>query len=121
MSLSIQDVTEIKLGTGFPVVPEWPEGTASADWNETEFHNFSNPSKSLTGGTWSGEVGSLLLEEYPYHEICVMLSGHVALIDRQGGRKDFKAGEAFFVPKGFSGKWLTIEPSSKIFIAVTND
>lgn len=50
-----------------------------------------------------------------------MLQGHVALIDTQGGRKDFRAGEAFFVPKGFSGVWLTVQPSSKIFIAVEND
>jgi len=30
----------------------------------------------------------------------------------------FQAGEAFFVPRGFSGIWETLEPASKIFVAL---
>ncbi|MFJ4375316.1 cupin domain-containing protein [Pseudomonas japonica] len=119
--MSINDVTEITMAHGTAITPQWPANMASADWQETEYRCFSNPSGSLFGGTWSGEPGTLVLEGYPYHEICVMLSGHVALVDSDGGRKDFKAGQSFFVPRGFSGTWLTLEPSSKIFIAVEND
>jgi uncharacterized cupin superfamily protein len=119
--MSIEHVTLIQLGAGTAVKPEWPDNMASANWTETEYRCFSNKSGSLFGGTWQGEVGELVLEAYPYNEICVMLTGHVALIDSKGGRKDFKAGESFFVPLGFTGTWLTLEPSSKIFIAVENN
>ncbi|MFK0270445.1 cupin domain-containing protein [Pseudomonas asiatica] len=121
MLMSIENVTKIEKGQGQVVVPVWNEGTASEDWKETEFRSFQNKTGSLFGGTWQGSPGRLVLEAYPYNEICVMLTGHVALVDSDGGRKDFKAGESFFVPKGFSGVWLTIEESSKIFIAVEND
>ncbi|HGW4869708.1 TPA: cupin domain-containing protein [Pseudomonas aeruginosa] len=119
--MSIENVTRIEPGAGTPVSPQWPEGMASPNWMEVEYRCFANESGSLFGGTWQGEVGQLVLESYPYNEICVMLSGHVALVDPDGGRKDFKAGDAFFVPLGFSGVWLTLEPSSKIFIAVENN
>lgn len=119
--MSIEQVTLIELGAGMPIKPQWPLGMASANWSETEYRCFANDSGSLFGGTWQGEAGELILEAYPYNEICVMLSGHVALVDSDGGRKDFKAGDAFFVPLGFTGTWLTLEPSSKIFIAVENN
>lgn len=119
--MSINQVTSIELGVGTAVVPQWPADMASPHWLETEYRSFANRSGSLFGGTWRGEPGTLVLEAYPYNEICVMLSGRVALIDEQGGRKEFGQGESFFVPKGFSGTWVTLETSSKIFIAVEND
>lgn len=116
--MSIENIISITLGQGQAVNPEWPDGMASRDWRETEYRCFANSSGSLFGGTWTGEPGQLLLESYPYNEICVMLGGHVALIDADGGRRDFKTGDAFFVPRGFTGTWLTLEPSSKIFVAL---
>ena len=47
-----------------------------------------------------------------------MLTGTVALTDRTGARRVFRAGEAFFVPQGFSGIWETIEPATKSFVAL---
>ncbi|WP_025809889.1 cupin domain-containing protein [Pseudomonas chlororaphis] len=119
--MSIENVTQIHLGIGNLVRPQWPAGTASENWYEAEYRSFTNQSGSLFGGSWIGEPGELVLESYPYNEICVMVFGHVALVDAQGGRKDFRGGDSFFVPKGFSGLWLTLQPSTKIFIAVEND
>ncbi|HGW4869700.1 TPA: cupin domain-containing protein [Pseudomonas aeruginosa] len=116
--MSVKQIISIALGQGDAVRPEWPDGMASDSWHETEYRCFSSASGSLFGGTWCGEPGQLVLESYPYDELCVMLSGHVALVDDDGARKDFKAGDAFLVPFGFSGSWLTLEPSSKIFIAI---
>jgi uncharacterized protein len=45
-----------------------------------------------------------------------MLSGRVALIDEDGGRREFSGGDASFVARTFSGTWETIEPSVKICI-----
>ncbi|KTC36829.1 hypothetical protein AO265_38120 [Pseudomonas sp. ABAC61] len=116
--MSVENIISIHLGQGQAVHPQWPDGMASSNWQETEYRCFANNTGNLFGGTWSGEPGQLVLESYPYNEVCVMLSGQVALVDPDGARKDFKAGDAFFIPRGFSGVWLTLEPSSKIFVAV---
>ncbi|NNM47206.1 cupin domain-containing protein [Knoellia sp. DB2414S] len=67
---------------------------------------------------WEGSTGTLRLPDYPYDEVCVMLEGRVALVDEDGRRREFGAGEAFFVPRGFSGVWETLEPSRKVFVAL---
>jgi uncharacterized cupin superfamily protein len=58
----------------------------------------------------------LELRPYPYDEVGIMLSGRVALIDEDGGRREFSGGDASFVARTFSGTWETIEPSVKICI-----
>ena len=49
----------------------------------------------------------------------MLLSGRVAVVDLDGGRAEFGPGEAFFIPRGFAGDWVTVEPSRKVFVAVT--
>src|SRR3546814_3029394 len=60
---------------------------------------------------WSSDVCSSDL-------VCIMISGRVALIDLDGNRREFSAGEAFFVPQSFRGTWETVEPSKKFFVAL---
>ncbi|MFC9932211.1 cupin domain-containing protein [Streptomyces sp. NPDC127190] len=117
---TIDTVTTIELGAGDPVRPQRPEGTASPEWTETEWRAFASSTGTLFGGSWEGEPGELLLDPYPYDEICVMVSGRVALTDLRGGRKEFGAGEVFHVPKGFRGTWTTLEPSKKFFFATAH-
>ncbi len=115
---SLTDVHTIEVGIGSAVVPEWDPGTASPDWEETEWRTFGTDESRAFGGAWEGRPGSLRLDDYPYDEVCVMLTGVVALVDTHGARREFRAGEAFFVPKGFSGTWETVEPSTKVFVAL---
>lgn len=117
-ALGVADIVDIRVGEGRPVVPEWGPGDASDTWRETEWRAFGKSEETPFGGAWEGEVGTLRLDSYPYDEVCVMLTGAVALIDEDGGRRVFRAGDAFFVPRGFSGVWETLEPSSKVFMAV---
>lgn len=116
--LGVADVVKIRVGTGRPVVPDFGPGTASREWRETEWRSFGDGNDTLYGGAWEGSPGTLQLECYPYNELCVMLTGSVALVDSKGERRVFHAGDAFFVPRGFSGVWETLEPSSKIFVAL---
>jgi uncharacterized cupin superfamily protein len=118
MSKGVKDIVNIRLGEGKPVVPEWGEGDASPSWRETEWRAFGDGEDKPFGGAWEGEQGMLSLASYPYDEVCVMLTGSVALIDSDGGRRVFRAGDSFFVPRGFSGSWETLEPSSKVFVAL---
>lgn len=107
----------LEVGSGEAVVPVWSEADASPDWQETEWRGFGDDEREPFGGAWEGAGGSLRID-YPYDEVCVMLAGRVALIDADGRRREFGAGEAFFVPRGFSGVWETLEPSQKIFVAL---
>lgn len=116
--LGIEDIVDIRIGDGEAVVPEWGPGDASSDWQETEWRAFGHDEQNPFGGAWEGRSGTLRLASYPYDEVCVMLSGSVALVDQSGARRVFRAGDAFFVPRGFSGSWETLEPSSKIFVAL---
>ncbi|MGR6999414.1 cupin domain-containing protein [Yinghuangia aomiensis] len=115
--MSINDIRTVLVDGGDAVVPDWPPGEASPDWKETEYRGFASADGRLFGGGWEGTGGTLRLDPYPYDEVCVMVSGRVALIDLDGNRREFGAGEAFFVPKGFRGTWETLEPSRKFFIA----
>jgi uncharacterized cupin superfamily protein len=116
--MDVEEIRAIRMGEGDVVRPEWPEGDASPDWAETEYRSFADATGRLFGGTWEGSAGTLRMDPYPYDEICVMLTGRVALVDVDGGRREFSAGEAFFVPRGFRGTWETLEPSTKIFVGM---
>jgi uncharacterized cupin superfamily protein len=90
----------------------------STSWEEAEFHCVDVKTDSVRVAYWTGEPGSILLDPWTYTEVCSMLRGRIAIDDRQGGRREFTAGQGFVVPKGFSGEWITIEPSAKIFVAI---
>ena len=91
--------------------------SASPGWNETEYREFEASSDKVVVGFWTGAPGEVTLDPWPYTEVCSILSGRVAVRDKQGRQIEFSAGHAFLVPKGFVGDWVTIEPSSKVFIA----
>ena len=115
---TVADIRVLAVGQGQPVTPEWEPGSASPQWAETEWRGFGHDESEPFGGAWEGQTGTLDLPLYPYDEVCVMLTGVVALIDHDGGRREFRAGDAFFVPHGFSGTWETVEPATKIFVAL---
>lgn len=100
------------------VVPD-PAGydSVSEGWAETEYRAVEIADDSL-GGLWEGEPGRVEFESWPYTEFCVMISGRVAVIDAVGGRREFVAGDAFVVPRGFRGTWETVESSVKYFVAM---
>jgi uncharacterized cupin superfamily protein len=90
----------------------------SPNWSETEYRHYEAPSTNVVVGFWTGAPGKVTLNPWPYTEVCSILSGRVAVRDRQGGQVEFGAGQAFMVPKGFVGDWITLEPASKLFVAI---
>ncbi|WEX05739.1 cupin domain-containing protein [Rhodococcus sp. RCBS9] len=108
--MSVNDIRMFGPGQGTRFIPEWGDD-ASPNWSESEWRSFGNPNGEYFGGGWEGEPGTLLCDPYPYDEVCIMISGRVALIDLDGNRREFSAGEAFFVPQSFRGTWETVEPS----------
>ena len=90
----------------------------SENWSEAEFRCLSAQITSALVDYWTGEPGEVSFDAWPYTEICSMLSGRVALRDDLRRSVTFGGGEAFIVPQGWRGTWLTLEAASKIFVAL---
>lgn len=69
----------------------------------------------LKTGTWTSTPGKWRVFANR-DEFCFIISGHVALIDEDGGTRTFKAGDSFLIPNGFSGFWHVIETTQKHFV-----
>ncbi|MET8053017.1 MULTISPECIES: cupin domain-containing protein [unclassified Streptosporangium] len=116
----IDQVRAVHAGAGERFVPPLSDyHLLSEEWVEEEFRIFGGAASSYTGGFWTGEPGAVRFDSWPYDEICVILKGRVAVQDAAGRRKEFGAGESFHIPQGFRGDWITMEPSAKVFIAVS--
>lgn len=89
----------------------------SADWSEAEYRADLGNS-AVEGGYWSGDEGSVSFNSWPYNELCIILSGRVAVEDHAGCRREWGAGQSFLIPQGFRGTWLTLEPTEKVFVGI---
>ncbi|MCZ9885124.1 cupin domain-containing protein [Arthrobacter sp. B2a2-09] len=115
---SIENVLLVSIENARSAIPDPASYDAhSEDWQELEHLSVELAEDSM-GGLWEGTAGSVFFEAWPYTEFCVMIEGHVAIYDHQYRRKDFRAGDAFIVPKGFRGTWTTVTPSRKYFVAM---
>ena len=92
---------------------------SSTGWEESEYRHFEAPSPHVVVGFWTGSPGEVTLDPWPYTEVCSILSGRVAIRDRNGQEVAFGAGAAFLIPRGFVGRWITLEPASKLFVAIS--
>lgn len=69
----------------------------------------------VLAGTWTSTPGK-------WHaftnrdEFCYIISGHCQLISDTGDVQDFRTGDAFLIPNGFSGFWNVIETTTKHFV-----
>lgn len=117
--MSIQHVQQISK-SGTRSVPDLADYTAFSEaWREAEYRIDPVPNEPIVG-FWEGEPGWVEFDAWPYTEICVIVSGRVAIEDEHGARREFTEGEAFVVPEGFKGRWHTVEPTTKYFIGVTS-
>lgn len=69
----------------------------------------------LVAGTWTSTPGRWRAFA-DRDEFCVILSGHVRLIDDTGAAQEFRAGESFLIPDGFRGYWDVVETTVKHFV-----
>jgi len=115
--MSIDLITELGPGLGERVVPDFgSDAIVSAEWIEVE-HRGPKLACGVTVGFWEGQAGALRLDPWLDDELCVLLTGRVALIDDAGRRREFVAGQSFVIPQEFAGVWETVTPSTKVFVA----
>ena len=54
-------------------------------------------------GVWEAGQGEFILEDFPFTEYVLMLSGRVIVTEEDGTSLVFSAGDTFVIPKGWSG------------------
>ena len=92
-----------------------PERVVQGDPQHVTRMFFESPDGQLVAGTWTSTPGK-------WHaftdrdEFCMILSGHVRLVDEAGHAQTFRAGDAFLIPNGFRGYWDVIETTTKHFV-----
>lgn len=69
-------------------------------------------------GVWSCTAGGWTIESYGVNEAMVMLAGHLRLTATDGTVTDVHPGDLFFIPKGWSGRWDTMEDMQKAYVIV---
>ena len=69
-------------------------------------------------GVWEANESAIYLENYPWTEYVLMLSGRVIITNDDGTQNEYIAGDTFVIPKGFTGLWDVREPMKKQLVKV---
>lgn len=56
-------------------------------------------------GVWEAGAGKSIIENFPFTEYVLMISGSVIVTEEDGTSTAFLAGDTFVIPKGWSGVW----------------
>ena len=92
-----------------------PDRVVAGDPQHQTEVRFTSPDGTMLAGTWTSTPGK-------WHafsdrdEFCVILSGHVRLIDEKGAAQEFRQGDSFLIPNGFRGFWEVLETTTKHFV-----
>ena len=73
---------------------------------------------ALDSGVWTCSVGGWDELDYAVDEVMVMVEGRLRLTDASGRTEDLSAGDMFFLPKGWAGRWDVLEDMKKIYFIV---
>jgi uncharacterized cupin superfamily protein len=71
-------------------------------------------------GVWEAGMGKLTLDNFPFTEYVLMISGSVIVTEKNGTSKTFKAGDTFVIPKGWTGIWDVQERMKKQIVRIGN-
>jgi len=76
---------------------------------------FDAANQRFACGVWECTPGIVAMTDWPYDEFCVLLSGRVIITPSAGTAQDYAQGDAFVIPKGFSGTWDIRETVRKYY------
>ncbi len=83
-----------------------PERVLRGDPQQHAWNHYTDATEQFSAGIWQGEPGAWRVRyDAQEHELCVLLEGHMTLTADDGTARDFRAGDAFVVPGGFTGIW----------------
>jgi uncharacterized cupin superfamily protein len=66
-------------------------------------------------GVWQCTPGLVAMADWPYDEFCILLSGRVVITPQGGAAQEYAQGDAFVIPRGFTGTWEIKETIRKYY------
>jgi uncharacterized cupin superfamily protein len=69
-------------------------------------------------GVWEAGESKTKLIDYPFTEYVLMISGHLVVTNDDGSELEFKAGDTFVMPKGWTGIWDIREHMKKQMVQI---
>ena len=76
---------------------------------------FSDSTGQMFCGVWESTPGRWRVT-YTENEFCHLTAGEVRIESDDGQSWQFKAGDSFVIPAGFSGSWHVTRPLSKLYV-----
>lgn len=76
------------------------------------------PASEVRMGTWVCEPYTDEITDYSYDEFMYLIEGHVELIYPDGSKDRFGPGQAFVLPRGFTGTWHQPDKVVKYFAMI---
>ena len=86
-------------------LPDWPAGMKLEGSLKQEQAILYDTSE-LIGLVWKSEPGKILIKDYPYDQITVILKGKLFLTNSFTKKTIiYRKGDVFVLPRGFNGIW----------------
>ena len=82
---------------------------------------FASKDEKFVVGVWECSPCKEWIDSYPFNEFCQVLKGAVTLTDADGKSETYRAGDSFFMHKGFKGIWHMTETFRKFFVIYGDD
>jgi uncharacterized cupin superfamily protein len=79
---------------------------------------FTNDSSTMFVGLWDSTPFESEMRPFPSHEFVQLLEGEVSITEENGETHLFKAGDAFFIPKGTVCQWRVKDTIKKYYAIV---
>ena len=106
----------IRFGVNPPAVEEGKPETVLSGNPVTKLQNYyTDPTSQFFSGIWESAPGKWTVN-YSEEEFCAILAGKVVLTAEDGTAETFTKGDAFIIPRGFTGTWETIEAVKKWYV-----
>ncbi len=72
-------------------------------------------------GVWEAGAGKSVIEDFPFTEYVLMISGSVIVTNKDGTSMKFLPGDTFVIPKGWSGDWDVQERMKKQIVRIGSE
>jgi len=95
--------------------PGGPAGVGLKSNGRTAAHTYLRTPGNERSGVWRSEPATTGPHTPKYSEFMYLLEGSVTLVDDDGRRETFKAGDAVLVPRGTTYRWEQSEPVRKYY------
>ncbi len=87
----------------------------SGDPQESFLNLYDGGGGRFACGVWQCTPGTIAMADWPHEEFCVLLAGRVVITPQGGRPQEYRQGDAFVIPRGFTGIWDVRETIRKYY------